>query len=312
MRRRATSACSPRPPPATPTNGPAFLARRARRPAAIRSSCCRASARRSSRRSASSPGFHAPDGVVGDLGGGSLELVDVRGDDGRAGHDAAARRPRAAGPRRRLAQEGRARSCASALAKAAPQLATPARAARFYAVGGTWRALARLHMARAATRCTSCTATASSSTDELTSCSSSSGSTPSTLKDVESGLRGAPAAPRLRRGRARGDHPRSAGPRDIVDLGARRARGPALRAARPRDAAPHDPLLAAARELNALRSRSPRHGEELVRLDRRASCARLGLRRDAPTSAACATPPACSPISAGARIPIIAASRAST
>ena len=52
-------------------------------------------------------GFHQPDGIVGDLGGGSLELVDVRGARIKPGVDAAARRARAAGPSGPLGQEGR-------------------------------------------------------------------------------------------------------------------------------------------------------------------------------------------------------------
>ena len=52
-------------------------------------------------------GFHRPDGIVGDLGGGSLELVDVHGSRHQARHHAAARRARAAGPLRQVDQEGR-------------------------------------------------------------------------------------------------------------------------------------------------------------------------------------------------------------
>ena len=44
-------------------------------------------------------GIHHPDGIVGDLGGGSLELIDVRKKQRAQRRDAAARRPRAAGPR---------------------------------------------------------------------------------------------------------------------------------------------------------------------------------------------------------------------
>ena len=42
-------------------------------------------------------GIHNPDGIVGDLGGGSLELIDVRGNRVRQRRDAAARKPGAAG-----------------------------------------------------------------------------------------------------------------------------------------------------------------------------------------------------------------------
>ena len=75
-----TSTCSRPPRRATP--------RTARRSSAAadalrlrRSSCSRARARRSCPRSASSPASYQPDGIVGDLGGGSLELVDVDGDE---------------------------------------------------------------------------------------------------------------------------------------------------------------------------------------------------------------------------------------
>jgi exopolyphosphatase/guanosine-5'-triphosphate,3'-diphosphate pyrophosphatase len=89
-------------------------------------------------------GFHAPDGIVGDLGGGSLELVDVRGVQkgkgvtlqlgGLALQDLSDNSPRKA---RKIVRD--------ALEGAAPLRALTGRS--FYAVGGTWRALARLHMA---------------------------------------------------------------------------------------------------------------------------------------------------------------------
>jgi len=87
--------------------------------------------------------IHNPDGVVGDLGGGSLELIDVAGArrgkgvtlplGGLALMDASKRSPRDAS---RIARK--------ALADAAPLAQLRGRA--FYAVGGTWRALAKLHM----------------------------------------------------------------------------------------------------------------------------------------------------------------------
>ncbi len=88
--------------------------------------------------------IHAADGVVGDLGGGSLELIDLRA-DGRLGGgvtlplgglalmDASGRSPREA-----------VRIARKAIAGAAPL--EKLRGRTFYAVGGTWRALARLHM----------------------------------------------------------------------------------------------------------------------------------------------------------------------
>jgi len=88
-------------------------------------------------------GFWKPDGVAGDLGGGSLELNEVKGDKlgqgvtlplgGLALMDLSEKSPKKA---LKIARE--------ALATAKPLQALAGRS--FYAIGGTWRALARLHM----------------------------------------------------------------------------------------------------------------------------------------------------------------------
>ena len=88
-------------------------------------------------------GFHRPDGLAGDLGGGSLELVDV----GSLGLAAAVTLPLGG---LRLAQRS-----GGALDKAAKLIADDLEgvpwlkrgmAKTFYAVGGTWRNFAMLHM----------------------------------------------------------------------------------------------------------------------------------------------------------------------
>ena len=88
-------------------------------------------------------GIHKPDGIVGDLGGGSLELVDVRGQQVRGGVTL---------PLGSLALQDLSRKSlkrAERIVKAeladVPRLAT-GRGRTFYAVGGTWRALARIHI----------------------------------------------------------------------------------------------------------------------------------------------------------------------
>ena len=88
-------------------------------------------------------GLHEPDGVVGDLGGGSLEIVDVRGDRAGAGltlplgglvlRDMAGNSPKSAAKIARIE-----------LARALQLQELAGRT--FYAVGGTWRALARMQM----------------------------------------------------------------------------------------------------------------------------------------------------------------------
>jgi exopolyphosphatase/guanosine-5'-triphosphate,3'-diphosphate pyrophosphatase len=88
-------------------------------------------------------GVHKPDGIVGDLGGGSLELVDVRGHQVRGGvtlplgslalqdlsHKSLKRAERIV--KNELSEVARLRA---------------GRGRTFYAVGGTWRALARIHI----------------------------------------------------------------------------------------------------------------------------------------------------------------------
>jgi exopolyphosphatase / guanosine-5'-triphosphate,3'-diphosphate pyrophosphatase len=88
-------------------------------------------------------GVHRADGIVGDLGGGSLELVDIHGT--RARH----------GLTRPLGGLALADMSAKSVKKAEKYVkknldgVSMLRACRdrnFYAVGGTWRSLARLHM----------------------------------------------------------------------------------------------------------------------------------------------------------------------
>ncbi|WP_378943357.1 exopolyphosphatase [Mesorhizobium sp. ANAO-SY3R2] len=88
-------------------------------------------------------GFHPADGIAGDLGGGSLELVDVKGEDigdgitlplgGLRLQDMAKGSPVQA-----------AKIARTELARA--KLLNGGQGRIFYAVGGTWRNLARLHM----------------------------------------------------------------------------------------------------------------------------------------------------------------------
>src|SRR5438270_12348849 len=88
-------------------------------------------------------GVHNPDGIVGDLGGGSLELIDVRGNRVRSGVTL---------PLGSLAlQDSSHKSLKRAERIVRDDLSDLAqlkasRGRSFYAVGGTWRALARIHI----------------------------------------------------------------------------------------------------------------------------------------------------------------------
>ena len=88
-------------------------------------------------------GIHNPDGIVGDLGGGSLELIDVHGNRVRSGVTL---------PLGSLAlQDLSHKSLKRAERIVRNDLSDVAqlkagRGRTFYAVGGTWRALARIHI----------------------------------------------------------------------------------------------------------------------------------------------------------------------
>jgi len=89
-------------------------------------------------------GFRDPDGIAGDLGGGSLELIDVKGGRRRA----AATLP--LGSLRLIDQTGG--RIEKGIDIVDQQLAKlpwidEGRGRTFFAVGGTWRALGKLHMA---------------------------------------------------------------------------------------------------------------------------------------------------------------------
>jgi exopolyphosphatase/guanosine-5'-triphosphate,3'-diphosphate pyrophosphatase len=88
-------------------------------------------------------GVHRPDGIVGDLGGGSLELIDVRGNRVRQGVTL---------PLGSLALQDTSHKSlkrAERIVRTDISQIAQLKAGRgrtFYAVGGTWRALARIHI----------------------------------------------------------------------------------------------------------------------------------------------------------------------
>jgi len=88
-------------------------------------------------------GVHKPDGIVGDLGGGSLELIDVRGHRVRGGVTL----PLGTLALQDLSHKSlkRAERIVDGELSELPKLKA-GRGRTFYAVGGTWRALARIHI----------------------------------------------------------------------------------------------------------------------------------------------------------------------
>jgi exopolyphosphatase / guanosine-5'-triphosphate,3'-diphosphate pyrophosphatase len=88
-------------------------------------------------------GIHKPDGIVGDLGGGSLELIDVRGNRVLSGVTL----PLGSLALQDLSHKSLKRAERIVRSELSGVVALKAgRGRAFYAVGGTWRALARIHI----------------------------------------------------------------------------------------------------------------------------------------------------------------------
>lgn len=202
--------------------------------------------------------FYKPDGVVGDLGGGSLELIDVKGSKigrgvslplgGLALTDLSRGSPRRA-----------VKIVREALKEAQPLRQLDNRS--FFAVGGTWRALARLHMGQRnyplhvmhgyGIPAAEAGAFAHLVERVATEALSSIGSVSLSRRPLLS--YGAVVLDELiRAGR----------PKEIV-ISALGVREGLLFERLSKEQRRLDPLIEAARELNSLRSRDPRHGDDL-------------------------------------------------
>jgi exopolyphosphatase/guanosine-5'-triphosphate,3'-diphosphate pyrophosphatase len=89
-------------------------------------------------------GFHDPDGIAGDLGGGSLELIDINGKSCGEGITLPL-----GGLRLSEQSDGsleKAATIARKHVKSFAKLLAAGEGRTFYAVGGTWRNIAKLHM----------------------------------------------------------------------------------------------------------------------------------------------------------------------
>jgi exopolyphosphatase/guanosine-5'-triphosphate,3'-diphosphate pyrophosphatase len=202
--------------------------------------------------------IYKPDGIVGDLGGGSLELIKVKRSrigkgaslplGGLALMDASNRSPRQAA---KIVRE------AIGDAKALKSLS----GRTFYAVGGTWRALARLHMRQRNYPLNimhNYTIPVRDAVDFL-----------SLIERVDSdalvsiGAVSAARRPLLAYGAVALDEIiRRTKPKEIV-ISVAGVREGLLYERLDKATRKEDALIAAARDFNVLRSREPEHGEEL-------------------------------------------------
>jgi exopolyphosphatase / guanosine-5'-triphosphate,3'-diphosphate pyrophosphatase len=204
-------------------------------------------------------GFHKPDGIVGDLGGGSLELTDVRGRKLKSGVTL---------PLGGLAlQDLSAKSLARADkivrdALAGVDLLAAGRGRDFYAVGGTWRSLTRLHMWQTGYPLHVMHGYVIPASEALEFSRLVRRVDPETLSKIE--IVTSARRPLLAYAALVMEHVvRIARARRVV-VSALGVREGLLFSMLADDEKKHDPLIAAAQELNVLRSRSPRHGEELA------------------------------------------------
>jgi exopolyphosphatase / guanosine-5'-triphosphate,3'-diphosphate pyrophosphatase len=204
-------------------------------------------------------GFHKPNGIVGDLGGGSLELTDVHGHRLKSGITL---------PLGGLAlQDLSEKSLAKAEKIVRQKLGEAAvlkggRGRDFYAVGGTWRALARLHISQTGYPLHVMQGYTIAATEALEFSKLVRRGDPETLSMIETV--NAARRPLLAYAALVLEHiVRIAKPQRVI-VSALGVREGLLFSMLGNEEKKRDPLLAAAQELNVLRSRSPRHGEELI------------------------------------------------
>lgn len=204
-------------------------------------------------------GIHDPHGVVGDLGGGSLELVEVAGE--RIGTGVTL-------PLGGLVLQSAARDsvkAATALVRSTLGKARPLKqlaGQTFYAVGGTWRALARLHMEESGYPLRvmhGYTLSAEAAAAFAAKIGALSQRELSDLSGVATGRR-----PLLAYGAVVLEHIVRIGKPREVKLSALGVREGHLFQMLDRETRRIDPLVSAAEEFGFLRARSPRHDHELV------------------------------------------------
>lgn len=202
--------------------------------------------------------IHGADGLVGDLGGGSLELTEVRNGEAGAGTtlplgglslmDLSERSPKKA-----------AKIVRETLSNV--KLLQSLSGRTFYAVGGTWRALARLHMRQRQYPMNVMHNYVIPSRDALEFVRLVERIEADALMAIEAVS--SARRPLLAYGAAVLEEIiRIAGPKEVV-ISALGVREGLLYAQLPKKVQAEDPLIVSAREFNRLRSRAPAHAEEL-------------------------------------------------
>ena len=250
-------------------------------------------------------GIPGAEGIVGDLGGGSLELVDIQAGEICGGITLPL------GPLHLMDVSQRSISTAHELVDemlADVELLDKLKGRTFYAVGGAWRNLARVHMAQNqypldVLHHYDMPRDAAQGISSLVS-----GLSAETLQEIrivskersETLPYGALVLDRLLE---------KARPRNVV-ISAYGVREGLLYSKLPKKSRSRDPLIAACRDFARLRARSPKHAFEMCDWTDSAVWWTTDCPKP-PTSADCGTRPVCWRTSVGVHIPIIAVTGAS-
>jgi exopolyphosphatase/guanosine-5'-triphosphate,3'-diphosphate pyrophosphatase len=203
-------------------------------------------------------GIWKPDGVVGDLGGGSLELIDIRGH--KLGQGVSVQLGGLALQDRSGGNIKKATKIVRDTLDDLPQIAA-LKGRTFYAVGGTWRSLARLHMSQRGYPLHVMHNYVIPSRDAADFAALVERVEAETLAAIESVS--AARRPLLSYGALVLEHIIKTGKPSEVVISALGVREGMLYELLDDAQRAQDPLLVTARDLNVLRSRAPRHGEEL-------------------------------------------------
>jgi exopolyphosphatase/guanosine-5'-triphosphate,3'-diphosphate pyrophosphatase len=204
-------------------------------------------------------GIHEPNGIVGDLGGGSLELVDVKTTKARSGVTLPL-----GGLALKDVAKGSLKKAERIVEKSLDKVKMLKRGKgrTLYAVGGTWRALARLHMWQTGYPFHVMHGYRIPAREALEFARLVRRVQPESLSQID--MINSARRPLLPYAALVLEQLiRKTDPKDVVIsvLGVREGLLYSLLKARDRA---RDPLISAANDLNTLRSRSPRHGEELM------------------------------------------------
>ncbi len=204
-------------------------------------------------------GVHQADGVVGDLGGGSLELIDIHGTRTRRGLT----RPLGGLALVDISSKSvkKAEKYVKKILSALPML-KECEDRTFYAVGGTWRALARLHMWQTGYPLHVMHGYTISAADALEFARLVHRVDVDTLSNIE--VVNSARRPLLAYAALVLEYVLRIGKPQQVVFSALGVREGLLYSLLKKSEKSKDALIEAAHDLNHLRSRSPRHGEELI------------------------------------------------